>query len=479
MKKSILGLVSISFFGGLIGRGLRYGGNVIVARGLGTEAFGAFVFGMVVMKFVGVIAKGGFDDAAQKFVPEFNQSNEQSRLTGLAILCLGGSLTIGALLSLCSYFLVDTFVAPGNRGIVRLFLVGSPIFAFLLVGMSLSKGFRETRYAVIVREIFQSGIALTLISVGSFLLNDLTSTVVGYLVSLTMGCLLLLYFLHKQGGIAFVEPALDPRPVLSFAASTSLISVVQYLIPWTSVLLLGSLATDLAVGRYQAAFQTAALLPVILHAANSLFPSIVSDLESKGDDEGIRRIYSSLTKWIATLTVIGFAFVVLNADGLLAIFEVDTPRTETILVALALSQTVAAVTGPVGYLIMMTGNERLDTANVTALGALNIGINYVLIQSHGMLGAAVATAVSIALLNLVRLVEIRFLLGYFPYSKSYLRTGLIVPVTVLGIWTVTLFGLEPIPRLFFSAAVALIFFVSAVAVIGLADEDRILFGAIK
>lgn len=67
MRDSITKLVSISFFGGLIGRGLRYGFNVVIARGLGFEALGVFAFGMVVMKGGGVFVRLGLDSAAKKF----------------------------------------------------------------------------------------------------------------------------------------------------------------------------------------------------------------------------------------------------------------------------------------------------------------------------------------------------------------------------------------------------------------------------
>jgi O-antigen/teichoic acid export membrane protein len=52
--------------------------------------------------------------------------------------------------------------------------------------------------------------------------------------------------------------------------------------------------------------------------------------------------------------------------------------------------------------------------------ALNAVLNLVLIQRFGILGAAIATATAIAVLNILRLAEVRYFLGMFPYSRRFL-----------------------------------------------------------
>ena len=68
-ENSILKLTSVAFVGGLLGRGLRYLLNIIIARGVGAEALGLFALGLVVLKASALIARVGLDEAAQRYVP--------------------------------------------------------------------------------------------------------------------------------------------------------------------------------------------------------------------------------------------------------------------------------------------------------------------------------------------------------------------------------------------------------------------------
>ena len=50
---------------------------------------------------------------------------------------------------------------------------------------------------------------------------------------------------------------------------------------------------------------------------------------------------------------------------------------------------------------MMSGNEQLVRNNITVAALLNLVLNLVLIPYYGVLGAALATAISLAVKNLL------------------------------------------------------------------------------
>jgi len=63
---------------------------------------------------------------------------------------------------------------------------------------------------------------------------------------------------------------------------------------------------------------------------------------------------------------------------------------------------INVMTGSVGFLLMMTGNERSYlSANIIA-ALLCVSLAYALIPPYGGLGAAVAAAVPLAIVNLLR-----------------------------------------------------------------------------
>ena len=74
---------------------------------------------------------------------------------------------------------------------------------------------------------------------------------------------------------------------------------------------------------------------------------------------------------------------------------------------LAAGNVINALSGSVGYLLVMSGHERLVARVFAAVAALNIVLNTVLIPRIGAPGAATATAVSMALWNLTLIVLVR------------------------------------------------------------------------
>ena len=65
---------------------------------------------------------------------------------------------------------------------------------------------------------------------------------------------------------------------------------------------------------------------------------------------------------------------------------------------------------------------------------LNFVLNYLLIPGYGIYGAALATAVSIAAINLLRLFEVRYLLGILPFSRRYARVLITAALSGGGVW---------------------------------------------
>jgi hypothetical protein len=82
---------------------------------------------------------------------------------------------------------------------------------------------------------------------------------------------------------------------------------------------------------------------------------------------------------------------------------------------------VNVATGSVGFVLIMTGFTLLDLLD-NALGiALLVAAAAVLTATFGIDGTAVAAAVSIASVNLLRLAQVRRRVGIQPYERDYLR----------------------------------------------------------
>lgn len=424
MKGSLAKLVSVAFFGSLLGRGLRYSMNVVIARGLSLEALGLFAFGMVVMKSLGVIARFGLGTTAQKFIPIYERQADERRITGVTVFTLSFPFAFGCVLSFVTFLIFKiTGLISEYNSTVLVFLLGVPLVASMIVGMNITTAFKETKYSVYIRDIIQSGSAILLIGAGAYIFDSIEITLYGYIASLAIGLGAAIYYLYRLGAFQAV-PEVEARELLKFSAPVVIVAVSQYVVSWTDIFMLGVFVTPTEVGLYQAAYQTSVLLLLVLSAVNSIFPPVASDLFSENRLRELDVMYTAVTRWVTYFTIFGFLFVALYATEILSLFGTTASEAQTALIILAFGQMITACTGPVGFLLTMSGNERLESLNTIVLAVLNVVLNFVLIQRFGTVGAAVATSMSLMILNAIRLVETRLILGIQPYGISYWKGGL-------------------------------------------------------
>jgi O-antigen/teichoic acid export membrane protein len=92
-----------------------------------------------------------------------------------------------------------------------------------------------------------------------------------------------------------------------------------------------------------------------------------------------------------------------------------------VLLLFSIAQLANSLGGPNGYLLMMVNRQRVLMINQWVFGVLNAVLNYILILEYGINGAAVATAGVLALLNIVKVLQLWHFEGLLPYSSRYLQ----------------------------------------------------------
>ncbi|HPJ72626.1 MAG TPA: polysaccharide biosynthesis C-terminal domain-containing protein, partial [bacterium] len=103
-----------------------------------------------------------------------------------------------------------------------------------------------------------------------------------------------------------------------------------------------------------------------------------------------------------------------------------------ILAILGWGQLVNLGVGSAGVLLSMTGHSRVEFYNAAAMVGVNVALNLALIPVYGGAGAALATGVSLAGINLLRLIEVGAILGVVPFSSRYAGTVLCALAAAVG-----------------------------------------------
>lgn len=476
MRRSLTGLVSISFVGGLFGRAFEYLVYVTLAWSLGAGAVGAFSFGFVFLNLATMVAKLGLDKAARKYVPI--HADDEARLTGILLVCLGSAFAVGCLTSVAIYLgsgVLSGLADESFGDATLLFLLGIPLMAVMTVGRAATTGFLTTKYSVYIKDVGQSGSAVVFVVVAGYVVGTVESVILAYVASLFVGSALAVVFLVRQGGFAGIrDPVFETRELLTYSIPLTLAAAAQYVISWTDVLMLGAFVDPDALGVYQVSYQTAVVLGFVMTAVSTIFPSVASDLYDSGQRDRLEEMYSALTKWVVYVAVFGYVFLAFYAEEILSIFGPAFVEGRLVLLLIGAVMTFSAVVGPAGMLLMMTDYERVEMVNTVFVSVLNVGLNYYLIQRHGVLGAAIATGLSLTILNSLRLLEVWHFLGMRPSVGRYWKGATGIGLAGSLMYAGTYLPLPAIPLVVLAGGLPFCVFVATLYVFGLDPEDRLL-----
>ncbi len=173
-----------------------------------------------------------------------------------------------------------------------------------------------------------------------------------------------------------------------------------------------------------------------------------------------------------------FVVLVVFPRDILRIFGEEFVVGAIATVILAVGQLVNASTGPVGSVLNMSRHVRLNMADNIAALALNLVLNVVLVPRYGFVGSAVAWSVSLAGVNIARVLQARHYLGIRPFGRSTLKSllaGLGAGLVALGVRYVVDGWLA---ELVVGAALGAVAFLGAVLALGLSADDRTVLAAV-
>jgi O-antigen/teichoic acid export membrane protein len=231
-----------------------------------------------------------------------------------------------------------------------------------------------------------------------------------------------------------------------------LTSVIDTVLDATDTLLLAFIVVSpVPLGQYAAANKLSNFISMPLLTLNVTFAPTIAELFSKGEKDRLDTMFQVVTKWIISFSLPLCLIFMLFSQPLLAISGKGFVEAWPLLIALSAGNMINAGTGPVGYMLLMTGHQRLSFINSIVAVAVNVVLGIFLTTRYGALGTAVATGLALAIVNLMRLLQVRVLLHIHPYRPDTLKpivaglisalvTGALLYLMVQAHLSVQLFG---------------------------------------
>lgn len=378
-----------------------------------------FTFGVTVCSMGAMVARLGLDNVLVKCVAAASVSGDSARshsviakaLQIAIIAAIAATIILGiSAVTIAGVFLAD----PRLEGSLLVSVLG--IFP-LAVGWLLAEAHRGTgrigTYQTLQSIVIPACALTAILLIPPFILNEYTP-LVAYMVAIwVMALIAILSAWARRLVVVSARNSVPALTLLSSSLPMLAIAGSAMLTEWVPSLILGTIDTE-ELGRFGMALRVAGLLGFLLMAATSVAAPKLAASFAANDKRQLEDVARYTTRLVL---VVGFpAYLILFgfADEIMNIFGSDFRTTGNLLRILATGQFLSLTAGCVGYLLLMTGNER-SMLGVAGMGTLVIFVtSLLLIPPLGATGAAYATAATVAIRNLLAAMVVKRRLGFTP-----------------------------------------------------------------
>jgi len=492
MQSEISGAASgaaVVGFGNVGGTVLKFVGNFIIQRGFGPGIFGLYSLGLSLVTLVSSIFNLGLDDAMLRYIPIYRSKKNPSALRSLVIFCTalaGITGIIGAVLLLVfAPQLVAFRHTPKDAALLTMtFEIMAPMIPLLCmqgIWFGGLQGFKAFKSRVLSQRLVPAIALIVLLGFAFFFSHHIKAIIVATVISTVIGTVLSLYYLFRLVSRLDSQKlnSYEVREWLGFATPNFLTTITDTVMESTDTLLLAFFAiSSVGLGQYAAAIKYSNFIALPLVSLNTMFAPTIAELHSQGEFKKLEAMFKVVTRWTVILSLPIFGVCTIFAAPLLAISGGGFVAAWPLLIAFSVGGLINAGTGCVGYMLLMTGHQKLSFINSVAGIIVNVVLGVILTPRYGAMGTAISTGLAVVVMNLTRLIQVRLLLKIQPYNRDIFKplTAWLVSAVISGMFFYLLYHMHISLILCLGLVpVFLAIYVGLIALFRLGPEDQIVY----
>ncbi|MFJ6194724.1 oligosaccharide flippase family protein [Micromonospora sp. NPDC092111] len=396
-----------------------------LARVLGIREVGRYAQCYAVLSLAGLLSLSGFRAGLTRFVAVHLADSDAPALRGTVRLGLAvsavssGVLAVG--LAWGAPWLAARLHDPGLVTGLRLVALTLPASTICEAALAATRGWRTQRPYTFIGQLYEPGTRLLLTGLALATGAGLTGAFWALVAAGWSAALLALVALVRLvRRVPPARPVYHPRQLFGFSTVSWVSSLSSTGLIWVDTLLLGFFANP-EIGVYNVATRLVTVAIFVLAPVNAAFGPYIAHLYHRAELDDVRRVYAVATGWVVRLSLPAFVALLVLPGDLLRLFGGEVATGAAVTVVLALGQLVNAATGPCGTVLNMSGRVAVNMADNVAALVLNVLLNLWLIPAYGIVGAAAAWSVSLIVVNVARVVQVRFLVGAVPFTVGMFK----------------------------------------------------------
>lgn len=400
--------------------GLGFVSQLAVARVAGVSGYGVYVYALAWSSIVVQPSLLGLDRILIRELAVYAQARAFGLMRGL--LRRSDQVTV---VGACALALVVAAIAlPASshalRASVALGLITIPLAALGRVRLATLQALRQASLGQLTQSVGRTVYFILFLGVAIAVTRSThmrPETAVG-MQALAFGAALATGTVAVRrvlpSGVMRSTPAFEDRRWAKSVPGLALFTTLTIVNGQIGVIMLGAIGSAADTGRFNAAWRTAVLVSLAMTAIGPVIAPRISVVFASGDRNEMERLLWKGSQAAFALALPPALFFTVAGTWFLGLFGHDFRQGNAALQVLVLGQLFNAATGVTVNALLMTKHERPAVLANIAGTCINVVMCVLLIPIWDTLGAAVATSVSLAIINVLLVISVIRRLGVTP-----------------------------------------------------------------
>ncbi|MFT2008774.1 lipopolysaccharide biosynthesis protein [Pontibacter sp. 13R65] len=375
----------------------------------------------------------GFNSMSARYFPYFRDKTKAHNgfLFLLLLIPIFGFAVITALFLLTKPLVVEAY-QDSSQLLLDFYYYIIPLAFFTLL-LNLLTSYLRSLYKTIVSSFVQdfllkvlTSVLILVYSLGWMSFHQFVMFYIG--IHSVVLLVLVLYTMWLQQ--LFLKPSwaalrvMPLRELLHYGFFTFLGTISTTIITTIDQFMIGSYSLS-DNGVYTTAFfMTTAIMIPAKSVLKIAYPQVADYWKDK-DMEGISKLYKQITLVNLILGLLLSIGIWANIDNLFSFMPEPYRAGKYVVLFMSVARLVDLATGINGIILATSDKYRWDLVFNVVLAVLTVWTNYYFIPIYGINGAAFASMLSYASINLARLFFLQFLYGMQPFALSSLLIAVI------------------------------------------------------
>lgn len=396
---------------------------LIVSHILDKESFGTFSFFMSLILYSVIFSKAGCENIMLKLLPTLEEKLNGEYLNivyNILFLFLLSSIVILFVLLGGSNFIDDVVNIYNYKEILWIMAWVIPFQASLVIYRAINQVEYNFFQAVIPENFLRPFIFLVLTMIFYlFHVNNLKLISLAYLLSFIIASVYAFLYRRDLIKLHSLRKFTFEREVYKLSGEFTPIQILNQSSNFLPIFIMGIYLTSSDIGIFNIAQQTTLLISFMLTSINLVFAPTISQFHSQKKFKELKGFYEETTRWILTIGGFLSILLILNSNFIMRLFGDGYVNYGYILIVLAFGQLINASTGSSGYLLLMTGNQKLMLKFTLIQVIISVIMTILLVNQFGLFGGALSFALGMVIINILQVIYVNKKLGINPFTKRY------------------------------------------------------------